>query len=229
VWERFDRAEVNGRPVAVCKICQRQVVANRGTMCMHYKMKHCRPPDELGQCDSFANEPLPYKPRAFAPQAPDRDVCTDVCPQVLQRRLNNKVGHGYASDMHSASSAATDFDSRRRCRAVRMLYYLAAEPRDRAYAMLIEHADELIISVIRAIAREYNQGFMGCLSSMESLALSRYRMSIAKLADHANSLKAHARGAPGTTQTTTTCARVGRVCSNAAYACTHQKRIVKVC
>jgi hypothetical protein len=140
--------------MAVCKICQRQVVANRGIMCTHYRMKHCRPSEELGQCDSFADKPLPDKPRAFAPQASDRDVCTDVCPQVLQRHLNNQVEHGYASDMHCGSSATTDFDSRRRCRAVHMLYYLAAEPSDEAYACIIDLADELIISVIRATARE---------------------------------------------------------------------------
>jgi hypothetical protein len=168
IWETFDRSDVAGRPVAVCKLCQHQVIANRGVMCMHYRMKHCKPANGPRQCDPFASKPLCDKARAFAPQASDRDVCTDVCPQVSQRQLSSKVEDCYASDVRCGSSAATDFDSRRRCRAVHMLYYLATEPVDRAYAILIEYADELVISVIRAIAREYNEGSMGCLPSNRS-------------------------------------------------------------
>jgi hypothetical protein len=189
VWDEFDRADVNGRSMAVCKICQRQVAANRGVMCMHFRTQHCNPTDNSRWINPLAGKPLCDKARAFAPQASDRDVCTDVCPQVLQRHLSSKVEDGYTSDVRCGSSASTDFDSRRRCRAVHMLYYLAAEPDDEAYATIIELADELIISVIRAIAREYNEGSMGCLSSLESLALSRYRKSIDKLADYANSMK----------------------------------------
>jgi hypothetical protein len=188
VWDEFDRADVNGRSVAVCKICQRQVAANRGVMCMHFRTQHCNPADNSRQINPLASKPLCDKARAFAPQAPDRDVCPDVCPQVLQRHLSNKVEDEYASDAQ-CSSAATDFDSRRRCRAVHMLYYLASEPSDIAYTTIIGEADELIISVIRAIGREYNEGVMGCLSPLESIALSRYRKPIGKLADYANSLK----------------------------------------
>jgi hypothetical protein len=188
VWEAFDRADVNGRSVAVCRICQRELTANRGVMCMHYRKKHCKSVDSSKRCETFTSRPLCDKPRAFAAQASDRDVCTNVCPQVLQRHLSNNVEDEYASDVH-CSSATTDFDSRRRCRAVHMLYYLASEPSDIAYTTIIDQADELVISVIRAIGREYNEGVMGCLSPLESIALSRYRKSIDKLADYANSLK----------------------------------------
>jgi hypothetical protein len=189
VCAQFDHAVVDGRPVVVCKLCDRQLIPNRGVMSMHYRMKHCNPSDNSSQSIPFTGKPLHDKPQAFAHQASDRNACTDVCPQVLQRHLSNKVADGYTADVYCGSSAATDFDSRRRCRAVHTLYYLAAEPSDSAYATLIERTDELVISVIRAVAREYNEGSMGCLSPLESLALSRYRKSIGNLADYDISLK----------------------------------------
>jgi hypothetical protein len=119
----------------------------------------------------------------------DRNAYVDVCLQVSQRHLNNKAEDGYASDVHCGRSAANDFDSRRRCRAVHMMYYLASEPNDKPYAAIIAKCDEPIISVIRAIAREYDRGFMGCLPSQQSLGLSRYIKPIGNPADYTNSLK----------------------------------------
>jgi hypothetical protein len=46
VWTQFDRVEVEGRAVAVCKHCHRQLTGNRGSMCMHLRMKHNKPSAE---------------------------------------------------------------------------------------------------------------------------------------------------------------------------------------
>jgi hypothetical protein len=68
-------------------------------------------------------------------------------------------------------------------------HYNSAPASTHEVIAIIAKCDELIISVIGAIAREYDQGFMGCLSSLESLAPSCYRKSITKLADYVISLK----------------------------------------
>ena len=135
------------------------------------------------------SKPLCDRPRAFAPPESDRDVCTERCSLVLQRHINSIKKDDDASDMHSSSDAASVANSRRRCRTLHMLNYLAAEPSGKAYAIIIENADEQIIRAIRGVGREYNQGFMGDLSPVESLALGRYRKSIGELADYANSLE----------------------------------------
>ena len=190
VWEAFDRADVAGRPVAVCRLCQRQVMANRGVMCMHYRMKHCKPADGSRQIDPLVSKPLCDKPRAFAPPESDRDVCTDRCSLVWQRHINNiDKEDDDASDTHSSSNAASDSKLRRRYRTLNMLRYLAAEPSDEAYAVIIESADDQIIKAIRGVGRAFNQGSIGDLSPVESLALGRYRKSIEGFADYANSME----------------------------------------
>jgi hypothetical protein len=193
VWEEFDRADVNGRSVAVCKICQRQVAANRGVMCMHFRTQHCKPADGPRHIDSLTSKPLCDKPRPFIPPTSNREICTDRCSQVWQRYLdsinNNNIEDGDACDTHSSSSAASDSKLRRRYRTLNMLRYLAAEPSDVAYASIIEGADDQIIKAIRGVGHAFIEGSLGDLSPVESLALGRYRKSIEGFADDANSIE----------------------------------------
>ena len=79
VWTQFDRAEVEGRSVALCELCDRQLVPDGGVMSMHYRMKHCKPADNSRQSDPLASKPLSDKPKTLAPPESDRDVYTSRC------------------------------------------------------------------------------------------------------------------------------------------------------
>ena len=172
VWEEFDRADVNGRSVAVCKICQRQVAANRGVMCMHFRTQHCKPSDGSRQSDAIVDKPLSEKPKASAPRVTER--CSIAC----QNRMNGIPDYASdAEDMHSnGSESATNL--RRRRRTLLMLRYLADAPSDEAYASIIANANGQIIRTIRSLAHAYVYGTMSDLSPVESLALGRYRESM---------------------------------------------------
>jgi hypothetical protein len=53
VQTQFDRAEVDGRSVVVCKHCNRHLTGNKSAMRMHYRMKHSKPlADAPNQVDS---------------------------------------------------------------------------------------------------------------------------------------------------------------------------------
>jgi hypothetical protein len=56
-----------------------------------------------------------------------------------------------------------------------MLRYLAAETNDGGYAAIVEDADDHIIRAIRDVGRAFVQGSLCDLSTVESLALGRYR------------------------------------------------------
>ena len=179
VWEAFDRVDVAGRPMAECRLCQHQIVPNRGTMCMHYRMKHCKPSDNSGQSEPLARKPLCDQSRTFTPPTSSREMCTDRCSQVWQRYMDDtSKENDDTTDTHSISSAASESKLRRRYRTLNMLRYLAAEPTGGAYAAIIENADDQIISAIRDVGRAFIQGSLGDLSPLESLALSRYKKSI---------------------------------------------------
>ena len=94
VWEEFDRADVNGRSVAVCKICQRQVAANRGVMCMHFRTQHCKPADGSRQIDPLASKPLCDKPQdSRTSEAMSRSVHRQVLQRYhRQHRLHQQHG-----------------------------------------------------------------------------------------------------------------------------------------
>ena len=72
VWTQFDRVEVEGHPVAICKHCHRQLTGNRGAMCMHLRMKHNKPSAEVSSqieppskkllSDTPASKPTSDKP-----------------------------------------------------------------------------------------------------------------------------------------------------------------------
>ena len=188
VWQAFDRVDVAGRSMAECKLCQHRIVTNRGTMCMHYRMKHCNPTNELRQTDALVSKPICDKPQAFAPSNPCREVCTDICSKVWQRHIDYvKKRAGEVSDTHSDDSVVSDSELRRRFRTMNMLRYLAAEPSGAVYAAIIEGADDQIIKAIRGVGRAFIQGSLGDLSPVESLALGRYRKSIEGFSDYANS------------------------------------------
>ena len=155
---------------------------------MHYRMKHCKPADNMRQSESVASKPLCDGARAFKPPTSGRKMSTDICSQASKNHVAS-IEDDHGPDMLCTRIVAPDADSRRRCRAVHMLYYLAAEPSNVDYTTIVEMADVLVISVIRAIAREYDEGLMGGLSPVESIALGRYRKSIDKLASYANSLE----------------------------------------
>jgi hypothetical protein len=179
VWEAFDRVDIAGRPMAECKLCHHQIVPNRGTMCMHYRMKHCKPYDNSGQSEPLARKPLCDQSRTFTPPTSSREMCTDRCTQVWQRYMGDiSKENGDTTDTHSVSSAASESKLRRRYRTLNMLRYLAAEPTGGAYAAIIENADDQIIRAIRDVGRAFIQGSLGDLSPVESLALSRYKKSI---------------------------------------------------
>jgi hypothetical protein len=188
VWQAFDRVDVAGRSMAECKLCQHRIVTNRGTMCMHYRMKHCNPTNGPRQTDALVSKPICDKPQAFAPSNPCREVCTDICSKVWQRHIDYvKKRAGEVSDTHSDDSVVSDSELRRRFRTMNMLRYLAAEPSGAVYAAIIEGADDQIIKAIRGVGRAFIHGYLGDLSPVESLALGRYRKSIEGFSDYANS------------------------------------------
>ena len=115
--------------------------------------------------------------------------CARGSCSAISTAYNNNMEDGDACDTHSSSSAASAANSRRRCRTLHMLRYLAAEPSDVAYAAIIEGADDQIIKAIRGVGRAFIQGSLGDLSPVESLALGRYRKSIEGFADDANSME----------------------------------------
>ena len=188
VWEAFGHADVAGRPVAVCKLCQRQVVANRGVMCMHYRMKHCKPADGSRQIDPLASKPLCDKPRAFAPPTSGRlAYVTRACIAQPRECYCNNIEDSEPSDtddMHR-SNPESAANLRRRRRTLLILRYLAADPSDKAYADIIANANGQIIRAIRTVAQAYVYGKMSDLSPVESLALGRHRESSRGLAGSA--------------------------------------------
>jgi hypothetical protein len=121
VWEAFDRVDVAGRSMAECKLCQHQIVPNRGTMCMHYRMKHCQPRDNTRQIDPLACEPLCDKPRAFAPQASKSEklVPCALLTRALERYNNDDSETSGAEDTRSCSPESAA-NSRRRRRTLLM-------------------------------------------------------------------------------------------------------------
>jgi hypothetical protein len=194
VWEAFDRVDVAGRPMAECRLCRHQIVPNRGTMRMHYRMKHCKAGDNSRQIDPSTSKLVCDKSRAIAPPTPVREKCTDRCSRAWQdftdscnENNNSAVESSDASDTCSSSSVASDSKLRRRYRTLNMLRYLAAGPADGAYAAIIENADDQIIRAIRDVGRVFIRGTFGHLSTVESLALGRYKESIKAFAGDASS------------------------------------------
>jgi hypothetical protein len=103
VWTQFDRVEVEGRPVAVCKHCHRHLTGNRGAMCMHLRMKHNKPsaegssqteppskkllsdtPTSKPTCDKSTSKLIPDKPPSDKPpvhlQVHGEDECNMGTP-----------------------------------------------------------------------------------------------------------------------------------------------------
>jgi hypothetical protein len=148
-------------------------------MCVHYRMKHCKPTDGSRQINPLVSKPLCDRPRAFAPPMSERDVRTDRCSQVWERHIENiNKQDGDAFDAHSDGSAANDSKLRQRYRTMNMLRYLAVEPSGLAYAAIIEAAHDQIIRGVTGFGRAFIQGSLGDHSPVESLALGRYKKSI---------------------------------------------------
>jgi hypothetical protein len=188
VW-KFQRVDVAGRPMAECKLCQHRIVPNRGTICMHYRMKHRRPSENTRQSEPLASKPLCDRSRAFTHPSSGHEMCTDRCSQVWQRHMDDISKYkGDTSDTNGNSSAASDFKLRRRYRTLTMLRYLAAEPTGRSYVAIIENTDDQIIRAIRDAGRVFIEGSLGDLPPVDTLALCRYRKFIEGFAD-ANSVE----------------------------------------
>ena len=182
VWELFDRVDVEGRSMAVCELCQHQIVANRGTMCMDYRMRHCKPVNGPTQTD----DPLASKPLSDKAQAPDRLVVDPKSSLLWKRYCNcinnnvNTIDNGEDSEISDTHTNSVDSEDncRVRDRTLHMLHYLASGPSDEAYASIIANANGQIIRTITEVGRAYKRGDLGDLSPTESLALSRYKESI---------------------------------------------------
>jgi hypothetical protein len=187
VWEAFDRVDVAGRSKAVCRLCQHQLVANRSTMYMHYRMKHCKSVNNAAKTDNaLASKPLSVRTKTPAPPKLGREVCTTKCSQLWQRYLDNvntKNHDGDGEPSLSLTNSADDADNDRlRDRTIHMLHYLASGPSDEAYASIIANANDQIIKTIAEIGRAYMRGDLDDLSQAESLVLSRFKDSIDKFA-----------------------------------------------
>jgi hypothetical protein len=99
VHTQFDQVDVDGRSVAVCKHCHRQLTGNRGAMIMHLRMKHNEPlADESNQIDSPASTPPSDMPasnqhsenQASSSLEPDQPQACDVDAHKMTRPLSEK-------------------------------------------------------------------------------------------------------------------------------------------
>jgi hypothetical protein len=201
VWEAFDRADCAGHAVAICKLCQQQIAANKSNMHMHYRVKHCKPTSELTHADvpvtskplyvrdhepvleHVLSESLPHK--AHAPDDNVRDACLRACDRYYQH-VHNVLSNQDNGVMVEHSNTVDGADNiRKRQRTLRLLQYLASGASDKAYAMIIRtmDANDQLIRTIREIQRAYILGDIADLTPAESLMLSRYRTSIERSVD----------------------------------------------
>jgi hypothetical protein len=186
IWEAFDRVDVAGRSKAVCKLCQHQLVANRGAMHMHYRMKHCKTMNGPTRPDyPLATKPLsdehanatkhttrPDYPTTSKPLSDEHVNATKYIDPIV---LDSSV----LEHLRENVSKAND---RERDRTFHMLRYLASEPSDEAYAAIIAVANGHIIRTIAEVGRAYMRDDLEDLSQAESLVLARHRESIDKFA-----------------------------------------------
>ena len=118
VHTQFDRAEVDGRSVVVCKHCNRQLTCNRSAMRLHYRMKHSKPlADAPNQIDSPTSIPVSDMPASNQvadsptsnPLPPDQSKGSDVDMRKATHALSEKRAKDAARYLASCAASPLAF------------------------------------------------------------------------------------------------------------------------
>jgi hypothetical protein len=161
VWDAFDRVDVSGRPMAVCKLCHRQVAANTGVMCMHHRMKHGSGNKMLGSGDG-GNE--------------SRDA---------HKSTEHELDEPFHTPTHipSQDSGRSAVEKQALVHAKNAVKHLAVCCDPTMYGGIIKHATAGVLRTIQNIARDALAVGEQMVTPSEGTVLHRYRKQLRAIAD----------------------------------------------